>query len=413
MSLPEHAPVTRVAFAGVDWAKDNHAVCVIDPDGQPLAEVVFAHSRATLDRMITLLRGHEVSAVGIERGDGPVVAALLAAGLTVFVIAPSQVKALRRRYCAAGHKSDRFDAFVLADTVRTDTRRLTPLRPDTPDTLSLRALVRARKDLVGHRVAIANQLRAHLDTALPAVVGLFHSIDAPISRAFIAAFSTQPAIDALTVEDLTAWLRAHRYTRNPATALLHQLHAAPTGITGPAAATLATITHAYLHTLDTITNQINTLDQQITTALSTHPDHHIFTSLPRTGTIRAARLLAEIGDARGRFPTPAALAGLAGVTPSTRRSGQTTIVAYRWAVDKQLRDAICDFAADSRHANPWAANLYTKARNRGHRHPHAVRILARAWLTIIWKCWTTHTPYQPHHHRTLQTLLNQDQTPAG
>jgi hypothetical protein len=78
-------------------------------------------------------------------------------------------------------------------------------------------------------------------------------------------------------------------------------------------------------------------------------------------------------------------------------------------VDKQLRDAVCDFAGDSRHTNPWAADLYAKARARGHDHPHAVRILARAWLTIIWKCWTTSTAYDPSRHRTLQRLLNQDQ----
>jgi hypothetical protein len=84
-------------------------------------------------------------------------------------------------------------------------------------------------------------------------------------------------------------------------------------------------------------------------------------------------------------------------------------VAFRWAVDKQLRDAVCDFAGDSRHANPWAADLYRRARGRGHDHPHAVRILARAWLDIIWKCWTTNTPYDPHRHRALQRLINHDQ----
>jgi transposase len=150
------------------------------------------------------------------------------------------------------------------------------------------------------------------------------------------------------------------------------------------------------------------LAQQITEALRTHPDQEIFTGLPRAGTIRAARLLAEIGDARGRFPTPDALSCLAGVAPSTRESGKDRIVAFRWAVDKQLRDAVCDFAGDSRRANPWAADLYAKARARGHDHPHAVRILARAWIEIIWKCWTTNTPYNPTRHRALQRFTHQD-----
>jgi transposase len=148
-------------------------------------------------------------------------------------------------------------------------------------------------------------------------------------------------------------------------------------------------------------------------ALNAHPDRDIFISLPKAGTVRAARLLAEIGDARGRFPTATALACLAGVAPSTRESGKARVVSFRWSVNKQLRDAVCDFAGDSHHANPWAADLYAKARARGHDHPHAVRILGRAWLDIIWKCWTTNTPYDPTRHRALQRLLQQDPQIAG
>jgi len=104
---------------------------------------------------------------------------------------------------------------------------------------------------------------------------------------------------------------------------------------------------------------------------------------------------------------------LAGVAPSTRQSGKMRSVGFRWSCDKQLRDAVCDFANDSRHANPWAADLYKRARARGHDHPHAIRILARAWLYLIWHCWQTNTAYDPAHHRALQALLKQQQQPAA
>ena len=120
--------------------------------------------------------------------------------------------------------------------------------------------------------------------------------------------------------------------------------------------------------------------------------------------MRAARLLAEIGDCRARYPTPESLACLAGVAPSTRQSGKHRAVGFRWAADKQLRDAVCDFAGDSRRANPWAADLYRRAINRGHDHPHAVRILARAWLYVIWHCWQDGVAYDPAKHRALQAL---------
>jgi transposase len=158
--------------------------------------------------------------------------------------------------------------------------------------------------------------------------------------------------------------------------------------------------------LTAIVTQIHALDAHIAALLSEHTDAHIFLSLPRAQSLRAARLLAEIGDCRGRFPTPESLASLAGVTPSTRQSGKMKTTSFRWSADKQLRDAVCDFAADSRHANPWAAQLYQRARARGHRHPHAVRIVARAWLHVIWRCWQDHQPYDPAHHRALQTVLH-------
>nr|WP_313958261.1 hypothetical protein [Mycobacterium simulans] len=53
---------------------------------------------------------------------------------------------------------------------------------------------------------------------------------------------------------------------------------------------------------------------------------------------------------------------------------------------------------------PWAADLYTRAIARGKSHQHAVRILARAWLYIMWCCWQTHTAYDPTKHRALQAL---------
>jgi transposase len=416
-SVHEQGVAARAVTAGVDWAEADHAVCVVDAEGAPVERVCVPHTKAGIARLVRVLRRHAVVGVGIERPDGPVVDALFAAGVAVFVIAPSQVKALRARYGSAGNKDDRFDAFVLADTVRTDRRRLTPLERDSLATTGLRQLCRTRKDVLAHQVAVANQLRAHLMIALPAVVGLFSTIDAAISRAFLTAFATQEAVDQLTAagpDQLAGWLRQARYTGRTDPGVLHtRLTGAPAGATGDHGRTLADITRVYLEVLNTLATQLAALTSRIGEALDQHPDKAIFTSLPRVGTLRAARLIGEIGDARGRFPTPAALACLAGVAPATRQSGKTRIVTFRWAVDKQLRDAVCDFAGDSHHANDWAAQRYAQARARGCDHPHAVRILGRAWLHIIWKCWTTRTPYDPARHGALQRLQQQDQKQGG
>ena len=381
--------------------------------GREVRRATIEHNAAGMRELLEVLSRAGAREVAIERPDGPVIDTLLEAGITVVVISPNQLKNLRGRYGSAGNKDDRFDAFVLADTLRTDRSRLRPLLPDTPATATLRRTCRARKDLVRHRVALANQLRAHLRMVFPGVVGLFAVLDSPISLAFLTASTARTARTGCRS---SAWPPGWR---PPATAAGSNLPCstagspAPRGATGDDGAANAHVTRALVAALTSIVTQIKTLDAQIAEQLALHADAHIFTSLPRSGTVRAARLLAEVGDCRARFPTPESLACLAGVAPSTRQSGKVIHVGFRWAADKQLRDAVCDFAGDSRRANPWAADLYNRARARGHDHPHTVRILARAWLYVIWHCWQDGVGYDPTQHRALQALVNQDRQTAA
>ena len=254
-------------------------------------------------------------------------------------------------------------------------------------------------------MAVANQLREHLKRVFPGAVGLFADLDSAISLKFLTRFDCQDRADWLTPKRLGAWLDSVGYTGRTDPGTLHaRLTAAPRGATGEETAAHLGITPALVATLTTLVEQIAALSKQIGDQLATHADAHVFTSLPRSGTVRAARLLAEIGDCRARFPTPEALICLAGVAPCTRQSGKMHSVGFRWACDKQLRDAVCDFANDSRHADPWAADLYNRAIARKHTHQHAVRILARAWLYVIWHCWQTKTAYNPDNHRAFQAL---------
>jgi transposase len=402
-------------FAGIDWAVADHVACVVDMAGRILDRFSAAHDKAGIETLITRLRKSAVTEVAIERGDGVLVDALLAAGLTVVVVSSHRVKNLRARYRSGGGKDDRFDAFVLADTLRTDRARLRPLVPDTPATLALRAAVRARRDLVAHRVAACNQLRAHLAVAFPAAAGLFFDLASPISLRFLASFGSQDAAAGLDEQAIQAWLKTipERGKTAPASVLCARLGAAPDGVTGEEGAAHAVITAALAATAGMLAAQIKILEAGIGIQLAAHPDAHIFTSLPRAGMLRAARLLAEIGDCRSRYPGPQSLAALAGVTPVTRESGTHTSHAFRWAVNRPLRDAVCSFADGSRHASPWAESVYQAARSRGKDHPHAIRILGRAWIIIIWRCWQEGTAYDPAKHTALQHILAQQAAQAA
>jgi hypothetical protein len=277
---------------------------------------------------------------------------------------------------------------------------------DSAATTAMRTTVRARRDLVAHRIGAANQLRAHLQLVFPGAASLFADIDTTISLSFIDRFPTQTHADWLSPKRLGTWLRSVSYSGRTDPEVLHaKLLAAPRGTTGPDADAHTTTTLGYVAFLRVLNTQIALLEDNLATQLTTHPDTHIYASLPRVKTLRTARLLAEIGDARGRFPTADSLAALAGVAPSTRQSGKVKAVTFRWGCNKQLRDAICDFAGDSRHDNPWAADLYNRAIARGHNHQHAVRILGRAWAHVIWRCWQDNLSYDPSQHRALQNVI--------
>ena len=393
-------------FGGVDWSWERHAVCIVDAAGAVIERFEAEHQAAGLQTMVRRLRRAGAHRVAIERGDGPVVDALLGAGLDVVVVSSRQVRALRLRYGTAGNKDDRFDAFVLADVLRSDGHRLASLTPDSSATIGLRALVRARKDLVKHRIALANQLRANLLAAFSGAVGLFAEIDSPISLTFLTRFPSADRAAWLSEKRIAAWLAAVGYCgRQTSQQLITHLRDAPAGLTGPAGAACATVTEQLVASLVDLRARIDVLDEAIAETLALHPDAAVFTSLPRAGTNRAALLLAEIGDCRARFPDDTAMAAAAGVAPSTRSSGKKHHVAFRHSCDKKLREALIDFAADSRQASPWAADIYQRARDRGTRHPHAVRILARAWCRIIWRCWTDNTAYDPARHAGLHQLL--------
>jgi transposase len=399
---------TRSHYAGIDWAAKLHVVCVVDAAGVIRARFQVPNTGKGFAGLCRRLAKLGVDGVAIERPDGPLVEALVDQGLKVVVVTPRQVKALRSRYRASGAKSDPADASVLADVLRTDGHRLAPLTQDSDPTKILRALSRTRKDLQGARIALGNQLQAQLERCFPGAIGLFADLHSPTAVAFLRRYPTSHAAATLTQATLAACLRRLHYPgRTPVATLLSRIQTAPAaGISPAEAAGRAICVLALLEAIQACACQERELEAEIIERLEVHADAKVFTSLPKAGHgIRAAALLGELGDARARFPDNDCLAALAGAAPVTITSGKRRMVKFRWACDNKLRNALIDFADDSRHASPWAAHIYAQALARTGRHPHAVRILARAWIRVIWRIWQDGVAYDPTKHRGAVRLL--------
>jgi len=395
-------------FAGVDWASAEHAVCVVDAGGRIVEGRRYRHDERGIKALCARLVELAVVLVAVERPDGLLIERLLDAGLRVIAIHPNQVAAMRPRFSAAGGKSDGFDAFVLAELARTDSHRFRVLVPDSDQTKALRALSRAREEFVCHRVALANELRAQLECFWPGAAHTFAEVDSPIALAFLKRYPSPADARGLGEQRMQRFLARHHYCgRKPASELLGRLRGAAEG----RAAALETearrqVVLALVSALEPIVARISELTSEIRAGLADHADGPTFRSLfvdPKSA-VCAAAMLAEIGDCRERYPTKATLAADGGQAPVAVESGKSKRARFRWACDHRLRAAICTLADTSRHHNPWAADIYTRARARGASHQHAIRILGRAWCGVIWRLWTDHDVYDPERHTARQRL---------
>jgi transposase len=396
---------------GVDWGCDAHAICVLDVNGLVLERFEVGHHRGGLATLLTRLKTHgapRTLRVAIERPSGLLVDTLVEAGFVVTPIHPNLVQACRPRYRAVAAKSDPGDAYILADILRTDGHRLRPLAPQSDAIKALRSLVRGRDDLVATRVALANQLSALLASFWPGAAIIFADVASPIALAFLERYPTPEAAVRLGVKRLAGFLAQHRYCgRRSPEALLERLHSAAQGGAGEAEGEAkGELVRALARTLQALVAELAKLTSRIEHAVALLPDGRIVMSFPRAGKICAAQILAELGDVRARFPSEHQLAAEAGVAPVTYQSGKSRGVGWRWACNKRLRAALTCMADNSRHQSLWAADVYRRARARGCHHPHAIRILARAWARVLWRAWTDAKPYDPAQHAAAKPFLN-------
>jgi len=345
-------------FVGLDWASKAHAVCIVDARGSVISRFEVAHDETGLTQLQERLSRIDGPTIAIERPEGVLIDTLLDAGFNIVAIHPNVVKAARSRYRTAG-KSDSGDAYILADLLRTDGHRFKALIPHASEIKALRLLVRLRKDSVRTRVGLSNQLRSVLLALYPGAAQIFADIDSPIALAFLRAFPSEAHAAKLTERRLQRFLTENSYCgRRSATELLARLRNAPRGVlTDEVAETGAVGVIAVVETLVPLVMQITSLTVKIDARLRELPDAKIVQSFPGSGSVTAAMILAKLGSDR----------------------------------ERRLAD-------NSRKRSAWAADRYRQARDRGCDHPHAIRILARAWARVIWKCWRDQALYDPVKH---------------
>ena len=333
-------------------------------------------------------------AIGIET-DGPWVAALIAAGYTVFAINPLQASRYRERHGVSGAKSDAADAHVLADMVRTDSHQLRPVAGDTAQAAAVKVVTRTHKTLIWERTRCTQRLRHALRDYFPAALEAFEDLDATDTLELLARAPEPAAAAKLTTAQISAALKRARRRGIAAKAERIQavLRAAHLGQPDVVAAAYAVSVRALIAVLVTLNEQVKTLQGQVEAYFGQHPDAEIIASQPGLGGVLGARVLAESGDDPARYASAKARKNYAGTSPITRASGKKKTVLARHVHNDRLIDALMSQAFTALRVSPGARAYYDLQRARGAEHNPALRQLANRLTGILHGCLKTRTLY--------------------
>jgi transposase len=389
-----------VVFLGVDWAEENHDVCLLDERGKVLGRARVANSLEGVSRIHALVAEHaEESApvvVGIETDRGLLVQALLAAGYQIYAINPLAVDRYRDRYSVSGAKSDAADAKVLADLVRTDRDNHRQVAGDSQQVEAVKLLARAHQALVHTRQRQVNQLRSTLREFYPALEAFKDDLGGRDAMAILEYAPIPSRARSVSQAKLISALRKSGRERNLETRavelqnILRQPH-----LEQPATLVAAyeVIVKSCVRMIRELNAEMTALEEELTKSFELHPDAELYLSLPGLGFVLGARVIGEFGDDPNRYLDAKGRRAYSGMAPITKASGTRHVVLARYARNRHLADACYLWAFASLRASAGAHQYYKVLRARGKSHHQALRALGNRWVSILHGCLRHRSPY--------------------
>jgi transposase len=389
-------------FAGDDGAEDHHDVELMDATGRVLAKRRLPEGVAGMARLHELT-GQQLGedaddtevVIGIETDRGPWVAALIAAGYTVYAVNPLQASRYRERHGVSGAKSDSADAHMLADMVRTDSHQLRAVAGDSADAEGIKVLARTHKTLIWERTRHTQRLRHQLREYFPAALEAFEDLAAMDVLELLGKAPDPARAAKLTRAQVSAALKhaRRRNIKDKADVILAALRSPQLGQPPAVTAAYAATARSLIAVIITLNEQVKILQGQVEAHFGQHPDAEIYLSQPGIGSVLGARVLGESGDDPHRYADAKSRRNYAATSPITRASGKKKVVAARFIHNDRLIDALMAQAFAALNASPGARALYDELRARGAEHNDALRRLANRLAGILHGCLKTRTLY--------------------
>jgi|WetSurSiteA1Bulk_404760.scaffolds.fasta_scaffold25253_1 transposase len=417
--MADNLPVNNspiVACIGLDWAKDQHAICLQAADSSRIETSVLEHKPETLHAWVSQLQARFPIgrvAIALEQSRGAVIHALMTYDfLVLYPIPPASLAAYRKALHPSGAKDDPNDARLLLELVSKNREHFRAWIPQDPLTRQLQLLTQYRRQLVDQRTALTNQLTELLKGYFPQALDWAGGLNTLQACDFLQKWPTLQAVQKTSKVRLRKFYHRHgcRNTEQIEKRLQQMAQAQPLTSDRVIIESNSLMVLAWVPQLMEVIPSISTLDQKIKTLFAQHPDSALFDSPPGAGPALAPRLLAAFGTDRSRFQTAQEVEQFSGIAPVIERSGKSVWIHRRFACSKFLRQTFHEFAGASIHHCDWAQAVYLQQRSRGKKHHVAIRAVAYKWIRILFRCWQNRTLYdesiylQSLHRRNPQLL---------
>ncbi len=387
-------------YAGFDWARDHHAVVIVDAKGEMVADFEFDHSEEGWQKFQEKTAAWPNLAVAIETSQGAAVDQLLQRGYTIYPVNPVASESYRKRKAPSGTKTDHVDGWGLADALRVDGHGWKQLQPMDPLTQQLRLLCKDEVVLIQQRTLLVNQLQQALLEYYPAALQAFDDWTSPSAWDFVIEFPTPGELVKAGKRRWEKFLHTHKLWRPQTTEKRLSIFAGADKFKAsePILKAKSQLALSLCKLLRTLNDQLEAYRKKIEALFKEHPDHDIFGSLPGAKDVLAPRLLAAIGPNPERYGDHNVLQCFAGTAPVSYQSGQVNKVKIRWACDTFLRHTVHLWASCFRRVSNWGEVYYQKKREQGMSHACALRCLGQRLLKIVFRMIRDKKPYDAELH---------------
>ena len=388
-------------YIGIDIAKRNHEVSIIDDSGKSLSKSIsIANSQKGLDTFNNYLSSFNVtsenSIIGMESTGHywlNLYSSLVNLNFNVFVINPIQTDAFRKMYIRKT-KNDSKDSYIIAQIMRFGEFSASTISDE--NIFAIRQLSRYRSSLVDECSNWKRKVITILDQVFPEYSDLFSDTFGVTSKELLSKYPLPENMLEVSTEELTSLLnKASKGRFGTEKAQEIKEYATKSFGISFAKETFSFQIKQIINQISFIESQLKELEEKITNILKTLNSE--ITTITDIGDILGASILGEIGDI-SRFEKASQLVAFAGLDVAINQSGEFTGTEMK--ITKRgspyLRRSIWMAATVACFKDPALSVYYKKLIDRGKKHLTAVGAVARKMCNIIFSVLKNKKPYTPN-----------------